>query len=369
VAGVWSRFAADAGGDWLHVTFDHMASEVYLRAIPPGLTPAQSVRIQRLLKRRREFVSHPLTTSYEELDPYHGAFTLATLAMGDYGIFKIINRSAIWISDPPSTLPPLPMGVHLCWTHGFSGLHEKTRIAFAAAPEKGSAGRSEPTSPKPKEKVTSLDAASLLQGVVALLTDDWRSALQHLPVLFHVRRSSSRRGDAAADEGLSLGRGGPRWRDPERTRSLPPARAVGYFFRRPTILDVLGADSWRQQEGELEDTAPMWDFYCGAMLATDLRAFHFTEPNRDDAGATGRWCGPREALPDRLSHLILLEPEPEGPDPNQSVQMRWSLFRIRHSDRCELWPIGKGAKEGYPYHKLRERTLDMVLTVLEARMR
>jgi len=327
-----------------------MAGEVYLRASVTKVTDNQSVRIQRLLNRRREYVSQPLTTSYEVLDPYHGAITLAMLCMGKYGYFKIANRSAIWISNPPSTQPPHPIRIHLSWTHTYRSLCCTAPLTLPLVPNEGK------TAPPLQrcESVIQATTASILQGVVALLIDDWRSALQKLPVFFHLHRGTTQ------DDGLALGKGGARWREAHRRSYLPPAHAVEYLFRRPSHMDLAERNEWVMPLCAKESLADWW---CGCVLASDLGDLGFRleqVPGTPD-GRT-YWIGRTHRLPLCLSHIIVL-------DPQQST--RWSICRVRHSDTHELWPIVGCARpegENYPYHDLRHCALDAALSALEVRL-
>jgi hypothetical protein len=349
-AGLWSLFATETGAAWLQENVDHVASEVYLRAAATKVTDSQSVRIQRLLKRRREYVSHPLTTSYDELDPYHGAVTLAMLCMGEYGLFKIANRSAIWISDPPSTQPPHPVRIHLCWTHAYPGLYHTALFTLPLVLDGGN------VAPQGEgvEQAIEGTGASILQGVVALLIDDWQSALQKLPVFFHLHRGTT------ADNGLPLGKGRDRWRDANRHSYLPPAHAVAYLFRRPSHVDLADQALWRMPP-MAEDT--LVDWWCGCALSSDLGDFGF-KLKKDPASHDGPmyWTGPTDRLPSCLSHIIVLDPQ---------RRTRWSICRVRRSNCHELWPtVGCTRPEGedYPYHELRRCALDTALSALEARL-
>ena len=352
-SGLWSRFSGVAGLEWLHESVDHIAAEVYLRSKGTKPTLSQSLLIQRLLKRRREMVSHPMTTSYTEQDPYHGATTLATLAMGDYGLFKIANRSAVWISEPPSTKPPRPMNIHLCWTHAYPGLCDKSALALPLPlPPDGWNGNSEEIKLGP---AVDCSHASILQGIVALLIDDWRSALRKLPLHYHLYRGPS------ADKGLPLGKGGPRWRNPCCFSSLPPSNAVEYLFHRPSHVDLANKAEWELPARATDSRANWW---CGCALLSDLRELGF-ERRRDTIVGykdRGYWAGPLQCLHRCISHLIVV-------DPGESL--RWSICRVQQRGHCELRPMRGWAEtegESYPFKKLRINALDLVLTVLKSRL-
>ncbi len=336
-AGLWSRFASEAGGEWLHERLDHVAGEIYLRDTAPDLTLDQSRRIDFLKQRRNEVFFTPMTTCYEELDPFQGAIALSTLCMGEYGMYKIANRSAVWISNPPATRPSHEVHVHLTWTCRYDGLRQEVDLALPGDP---------PQSLRPA-------AASILQGLAALLMDDWRCALRHLPVHFHLHRNGS------THEELNLGTGGPRWRNPEIQTYLPPAQVVAHLFKRNSLADLAGCeDHWTAPEGSADNT---YHFWFGLILASDLRGLGFQEP-LETGGLSGEWTGPSGRLPDCLSRLVVLTP---------GTGLFWNICDIRREVREGLSPRAacpEAHGEPHPYQALRRASLDVLLEALDRRM-
>ncbi len=340
VAGLWSRFASEAGADWLHERLDHVSAEVYLRGGAMNPTSQQARRLDFLQRRRSEVFFTPMTTCYEELDPFQGAIALSTLSMGDYGMYKIANRSAVWISNPPSARPSHKVHVHLTWTTRFEGLLQS---AVWPIPAEGS---DEPDR-------LEVPAASLLQGIVALVVDDWRSALRHLPVQFHLHR------DAEDQEGLNLGVGGPRWRGPGARTGLPPAHVVARIFLRNSLADLASGEAdWSVPAGSADNSYHYW---FGFILANDLRSLGFRE-SRESDGTTPGWEGPPGRLPDCLSRLVLLDP---------GLGVDWTILDIRRERSDLLSPRTRCPEPGgepHPYPALRRATLDVLLEALDRRM-
>ncbi len=340
VAGLWSRFATEAGSAWLHERLDHVSAEVYLQGGAVDPTSQQARRLDFLQRRRSEVFFTPMTTCYEELDPFQGAIALSTLSMGDYGMYKIANRSAVWISNPPSARPSHKVHVHLTWTTRFEGLLQSAVWSTLA---EGS------------EESDSLEvsAASLLQGIVALVVDDWRSALRHLPVQFHLHR------DGEDQEGLNLGVGGPRWRGPGARTGLPPAHVVARIFRRNSLADLAASEAdWTVPTGSADNSFHYW---FGFILASDLRSLGFRDWRESDGTVRG-WEGPPGRLPDCLSRLVLLEP---------AVGLDWTILDIQRERDDLLSPRIRCPEPGgepHPYPVLRRATLDVLLEALDRRM-
>ncbi len=336
-AGLWSRFATEAGAEWLHERLDHVAGEIYLRDTPADLTLDQSRRIDFLKQRRNEVFFTPMTTCYEELDPFQGAIALSTLCMGEYGMYKIANRSAVWISNPPATRPSHEVHVHLTWTCRYEGLRQEVEWTVPGDP---------PETIRPA-------ASSLLQGLAALLIDDWRCALRLLPVHFHLHRNGG------SHEELNLGAGGPRWRNPGMQSYLPPAQVVAHLFRRNSLADLAGCeDHWTAPEGAADNT---YHFWFGLILASDLRGLGFQEAV-ETGGFSGDWTGPAGRLPDCLSRVVVLAPE---------SQLHWTICDIRREVREELSPRAacpEAHGEPHPYLALRRAALDVLLEALDRRM-
>ncbi len=336
-AGLWSRFATDAGAEWLHDRLDHVGAEIYLQGGAVDPTAQQARRIDLLQRRRNEVFFTPMTTCYEELDPFQGAIALSTLSMGEYGMYKIANRSAVWISNPPSARPSHDVHVHLTWTCRFEGLQQTASWSVPGEP-------------------LVAPAASLLQGIVALVLEDWRSALRHLPVRFHLHRDGDER------EELNLGPGGPRWRGPGARTGLPPAQAVARLFRRDSLaLLAEGEADWTVPPGSADNAFHYW---FGFILAEDLRSLGFQETLETDGFQAG-WEGPPGRLPDCLSRLAILDPAPH------MDRLDWSLAEVRREGRDLLRPRTRCPEPGgepHPCPALRRSTLDVLLEALDRRM-
>ncbi|HEX3045582.1 MAG TPA: hypothetical protein VHY08_12560 [Bacillota bacterium] len=347
---------------------DHHAGKVYLQAEITKLTEKQTARIQHLLRRKLDCMSNPLITSYEEQDPYNGAITLATLSMGEYGLFKIINRSAIWLADPPASLPPDPVRIHLCWTEAYRGLSHKTQLQI------GASAPSNRQNVPPKAPVEYfMRETSVIQGIVALIIDDWRTALRELPVLFYLHdgvvRKETQKDEEEKAKTLALGKGGKRWRNPEDPALLPPSLVVHYLFQRQSFAKLAGGTGGTNGKTKWKVPAnaadTMTDWWCGCISGEDLKDLGFQKV-QSQFHEKPPWVGPpnhpnQPKFPQCLSHVIVLEFQ----------QQCWTICQANQDKRqIELWPVMEGDLESdpYPFHQLRGCALDLALSALEIRM-
>ena len=298
----WELFRNHCGATHLHERFDHNAAAFYVRAEDPPISPEQKKNIRRLLFRRKMLISSPLVTSWEEQDPYWGRWVLSTLCYEEYGEFKILNNNHPRLNNPPSTLPPRRAEVHLCWGAGFSGAAD----------------------------------ASALQAVVALLLDDWRSALRGFRIGFHMHRLSP------LPQSRFAGMAGPRWRDAQRG-SLPPQHVIGTCFRRPSYADIALDGKW----AAAANIAGRQSWRCAFVLESDLHGLGFSPEASAgiDGFTTGGWYASQSLLPSGLDHVIVVPPaEGDGMflkviDNNDGVMLspiRTHPYNVNHKDYARL---------------------------------
>lgn len=311
---MWARFAADQPGEKLHQRFDHAAAELYLRAADPP-PPAD---LEARLQDERETLSpidRPFAESVEEQHPFIGAPTVYTYTLGEYGLFKLTNRSDPRLSTPPRANRPQPFEAHLAWSVGYRGLRTPAGKLRDGVSGGGVIGAED-------------SQASVLQGVVALMLDDWRSVLARHRMSFHLHRFGASPGEWTPKPGSAVRAilPGKRWKDellatrddrPARTPTdaepgaLPPFGVTGLLFRRPSLADA-GPARWAfDRRGEPVPDARKW--WCGVMLREELeRDLGFRA--QDVIGHEGSpfappvWAGPAGSLPRMLRHLIVIDP-------------------------------------------------------------
>src|SRR5438477_913806 len=155
---LWHDFSA---GRRSREFFDHEAAGLYLEAADPEVLPDQAAFLRRLVDHRaRTF--RPLSDSRTEPHPRYGEMAMSALTMEGYLDYMLANDNYPRVTNPVATQPRRRALVHLCWAAGFQ--------AIERAGESGASGA----------KIN----ASSLQGLVALLLDDWRSALRVIDVSF-----------------------------------------------------------------------------------------------------------------------------------------------------------------------------------------
>lgn len=287
IGGFWSLSATLRGLDWLDERFDHEAARMYLDSMDPAPGLAQERRILRLLRRRRITEGSPFATSYEEPSAFSGAVALSTLCSGEEGLLKYVNRSDPRFASPPPAEPPGDLEVHLCWALGSSSMER-------AGPAPAYAARGEP----PAQARAA--GSSWLQGLAALLLDDWRSALRILDVEFFAHCGEP---DSQTD---AFGPGGPRWKEAARWRGpLPRPGFVTRFFERCDWVSLASrALRWRQ--------SPALRSWWGlVLLRSDLEEFGLKPLPSPWHSHEGGWSAPTESLPDCIHTVFIVEP-PKG---------------------------------------------------------
>jgi hypothetical protein len=350
---MWDLFARLPDQDELHERFDHDAARIYVDAVSPDFLDDQQARIE-LLRRRDQLKLDP-PEGYDSLNPYSGETTLSTLCQGSYGDYKRVNRSDIRISDAVPTLPLSPIEIHLCWANGYTGLS----LEHPCSPGHRSAGRSDTQARlNPRQEAHSLvTGASTLQGVVALLLDDWRFMLRDLPLEFYAHRGPP---DLRGDR---LGPGGERWNTRKQGQDgRPPWIVVSRLFERRTW------DNAGVQDLRWSPPASAFGWWCAVLLLQDLAEFGFREQPELPAVDLPQqgWLAEGNALPSCISHLIAVMPPDQG---GRIFQVFSSRDRQGH-DQAELRPLperqslAQGADSSF--RTLRIMALDVVLDVLRA---
>ncbi|HXM46109.1 MAG TPA: hypothetical protein VN924_33060 [Bryobacteraceae bacterium] len=326
VAEMWRRFSESAGARQLPERFDHLAAVLYLHAEDPPLLPEQRWLVQKLVFRRKQQISTPLITSWEEQDPNFGRWVLGTLCSGEYGDFKIANNNHPRLNKPPSSVPPPNIEVHLCFGAGWNGAARAYSVA----------------------------------GFAALLIDDWRSALRPLDVSFHVHRL------APLPHSIGPILPGERWRDLQERR-LPPTRAVGALFLRSDYGDLVEGPAWTPPP-----TRSGVGWWCASLLQDDLHELGFS-PRVGRAG----WFAQNSRLPAPVEHVILVpslgaEFQFSGKSLNAEPEGSAELLRVRRENGgIALNPV-RTRDRTFPtrhYLQLRILALDLLLDELWAKAR
>jgi hypothetical protein len=353
-AAVWGRFAMRRPQAGLDEQFDHAAAAIYFATHDPAWDPDQLARIARVLPTRYP-AQWPARVPPIVQDPDEGSPSLAVLTWGKYGLFK-------WLNSPPRLAAPLPgpppddLGVHLCWVTGYQGVSKE--VVWSGLPslhKKAAGGNRAPAA----TLAPSVSQASVLQGLIGLVLDDWRSMLagQALRVKFHLHRDWPQ--SACAD----LGPPGRRWKTEalEPAGTVPPAALLGLLFQRCSHVDAASRPFvWptinRQESGD-------GDWWCGFILRADLEALGFD--GRVGVASAGAavppfWLGPANALPD-LSQIIVLDPE----------ACSGAVYNLLPSDKsCRLCVIGvprRQAKRDRSFSCLRQDALQALVGALVAR--
>jgi hypothetical protein len=188
----------------------------------------------------------------------------------------------------------------------------------------------------------------VLQGFAALVFDDWRFALQKLPIRFHAHCGAP---DRAADD---FGTGGRRWKPrPSGVGSLPPKSAVARFFRRCdwSILRERGLPRQRPHG--------LGGWGCLLVLRCDLIDLGFVEGEEEEEfPAATVWRADMETLPENISAVVLLD-SPRG---------KGTLYRThRGSSEVVLASVFKSS-DTHPdpsFLAVRSAALDLLLDDLE----
>jgi hypothetical protein len=262
--------------------FDHSAAEFYVTAQDPSPATDDDTRVRKLILRQLS-VRIPWTDEFSELDPRYGKITRSTLANGDYGEFQIVSNRAIKLFKPQTSIPPRVLRIHLCWGVGLAGI-----AAYHVA--------AKDTPPRAD--------ASVLQGLVASLLDDWQLALGWLPDNLRVKLFLHRMHDPAYVEVETSRR---RWRLNTAEESPLRAEVVRLIFKRSDAVTVSYAKNW-----ELNNkTAGGIAWRCGCLLRDDLKGLGFVEMKsfaRQDYSNSLGWESYSSPLPANLSHVITVDP-------------------------------------------------------------
>jgi hypothetical protein len=151
-------------------------------------------------------------------------------------------------------------------------------------------------------------AASVLQGLIGLLLDDWRSALLGVRVQFILSRVWPASA-GPADANQLIVQPGARWKaNAEEGGRLPPAGACSLLFRRHSAADLcLGRPAWPALSPP--HGGPQW--WCGAATTADLMDMGFTywEPDEDSPVV---WEGPPGSIPPPITCLLGIGPPDEA---------------------------------------------------------
>lgn len=349
VSGMWGSFLATVSTKHLHESFDHTAAHIFLGAKNPPILSRQQKLIQEL-RHNQQAMSLPFTTSYDEQDPNHGVIALSALCAEEYGDFQIINNTMPKITNLFSGLPKAPVLVHMIWATTFASLLHSYAVpdayAHLAAPDqlKATTTHGQQT------------AVSALQGVAALLMDDWRSALQGLDIFFYAHNGKPNP-DMKADQ---IGKAGPRWKAHiDSGGPLPPPRVVAKFFRRHTWLDPIPDDGLRWESVRGESRFSWWVAF---LLVYDLPAFGFRQHTVDVDlwSAKTIWQADDSSLSKQISHVILLDPIHNNGNICQAIHDSGRVLL-----RPLRWPDGVNPGKRDPsYRALRTFALDVLLDVL-----
>jgi hypothetical protein len=206
-----------------------------------------------------------------------------------------------------------------------------------------------------------MSEASTLQGLVALLLDDWREALKELPISFYLHRDMP---NLAKD---LIGWGGQRWKRAAGRGIPPPAHAIAKLFERRPCTSLRASLSGPDKSSENS-------WYCACLLARELNEFGFMQQAADDSSSRGPiWVGSSSSLPRCVSHIILVDPS----NGTGSIYRVWQTPGFQQ--RLELHPLmlrtfseqvsAQVKGNDSSLIELRTCALDLVLEVLEANMK
>lgn len=316
----WSVFNHGSNPGSIVDVFDHHALRYYDRAKTLQLSHAQSSRIRKLKKIMKARINLPVTTSYEEQDPYFGAITLSTLLLEELGEHQIVNNSDPRISSPPASLPPRTLHIHICWGHGH-------RSISADAKEEGNSPR--------------------LNGLVALVLDDLRSHLFGLPLEFHLHRI------APYPDRVDGIRCGVAWRAGGK---LPSGKEIGCIFRRPRHFDLFE----RSQPFSVDNSShSVLHWYVALLNESDIGDYGFAWYNghsRKSLSLTNK-----NTMDEHVSHCVVIDTKSE----------KGNVFFIQKHTQVDkpvhpcLFHVNNLPRESFL--SLRSRMLDFTLDEIEKR--
>ncbi len=328
-AAVAARWHESQCGDgeakgWLFESVDLDAARMYLDAEDPPVEADQARRIRRLRRRERAWSQHP-PEGFEEPD-MNARPTLADLVQDSWE-WKLVNGTFRGIGKPISSVPHQRLGIHVCWAHGLGSLDRGETPA--------------------------------LRAVVALMIDDWRSALRDLPIVFLVH--GGQRAESVG-QGI-LGRGGVRWKAlATRDGAFPDRDVVANLFHRTTWTADAHSDPGRRKlASTLRGRRRGAEWWCLVVLESDLPELGFTRRRPQDP-----WLGSDDLLPRHLGRVVAIDTErsrgeiyrlARGP-----VGERASAVALRPAIECARHP-----RDGHAhYWPLRVQALNMVVTAIEA---
>lgn len=342
----WSNYATATALDWLHESFDHPAARLYADADNIPILPDQQQRIERLIRKRRQSGGDYTRDSREEQNPYFGEPPLDVLTKDEEDLIRWLAERGHGIAGPPVTQPPPYIHVHFCLANSSTGIHQ-----VIAAPK---LQRGEQPEQQASHRQT---ATSTLQGIAALLVDDWRFALRNLEqVEFFVHRGEP---DFAKD---TIGGGGERWKNDNRMSSFVPSPAITVkFFQRRKWTDTSLRDLvWPNGMG---NSYP-FEWWCLCVLKGDLPDLGFHPQIPAGGDSLPRWTAKTIALPECISHIIVLDPA-DGEDEICRVERKRSMgerLELRSERRRQTYTSGSD----FSYHSLRTQALDILLSALES---
>jgi hypothetical protein len=336
-SGAWAQLSAAIGSDWLEERCDHEAARIYFEAANPKPEHDQKRRIWRLISRRPLQEPNPLTQSYEDQSRHYGATAMATLASGEYGEFKIVNRADYRLSNPPPVRPPPSVHIHLCWAHACSGIARTVDAPeFPGSQQKPATARA--------------SEASILQAFSALLLDDWRSALALANVRFYAHCGSPN------DKQDDFGWPGTRWKPSKIGEPMPPPRFLARFFQRVDWCSVA------QRGICLNKTRSRHHWWCLVLLKSDLEDFKIRPPSDDAREAYGALTVPTGVVPECISAVIVVD----AAERNGTI---YGVTSRLDGDTLDLFPIParRPSHDRDPSLRgLRLQGLDALLDALEA---
>lgn len=339
-SGIWGNFATGKSLLGLHERFDHMAADMYMESEDIGMSSRQQHRI-KLLLRRQKAANTPLPTSYEEQDPFRGAISLSTLVQDEYGDFKMVNQIDPRISNFPPSFPTQLIKIHLCWAAAHKGVAQNF-----FTPQANNINGS-----------IKISAASILQGFIALVLDDWRNALAELPVEFFAHNN---RPNAFED----MGAGGERWKQQAKLhKRMPPSNFVSCFFTRTNWMEVTYEFLWQGSRRYSE-------WWCACLLEDDLEEFGFTRQSHSTTFAKDSqievrkplWVSNEKSFPDFIDRVILLNPANQTGKICLVIREKPGLVKLSQLNATSETKRAKRPS----YLNLRTAALDVLLDVLES---
>jgi len=363
-ARMWSTFTPSHPICGWPEGFDHGAGHVYLDTRDPDLLPDQARRIQHLKSRRPRLAPVPLPMGCEEQAPT-GVYSLAALIPDDLEevAHRIMNHETLHLNVPPRQRNPNLVRIHIGWQVGYGALR-LDRIELSGVPSPHDLDVETEDNRAIAEDLSRkvvLAGASVLQGFVGLLLDDWRFFLRGLPVRFYLHRGCPRSASAGP---LPTG---TRWKETSnRGGPLPPAHVVNTVFERHTYVSAASAAA-RWQSTFQNGNGRAVDSWFVCMLRSDLPEFGFPEGSSptDVADFGGEFYEvAAAALPDRIACLVVLDPG------NADHSQVCAVDRLADSDRLRIYPmpINRPNPRETPFGALRYAALDLLLGELERKL-